>query len=129
MGFFMFGNLGENEKTMDQTIKFAIKLNPDVAHFSIATPFPGAPLYEEILKTGQLLNSDWNDFGILEGKGMFILGEVNPELVSQKWHEAYRKFYLSPKRVWREMKRFDNWMNFRLLFNAGKRYFLPNLGV
>jgi anaerobic magnesium-protoporphyrin IX monomethyl ester cyclase len=129
MGFFMFGNLDENDKTMEQTIKFAIKLNPDIAHFSIATPFPGAPLYEEILKNGQLLNTDWNDFGILEGKGMFKLGEVTPKLVSQKWHESYRKFYLRPSRLFQEIKRFDNWLNFKLLFNAGKRYFLPSFKV
>lgn len=129
MGFFMFGNLDENAKTMEQTIKFALKLNPNIAHFSIATPFPGAPLYEEILKNGQLLNTDWDDFGILEGKGMFVLGEVNPELVSQKWREAYRKFYLRPSRIFQEVKRLDNWLNLKLLYNAGKRYFLPSLKV
>lgn len=123
MGFFMFGNLDENAKTMEQTIKFAIKLNPDVAHFSIATPFPGAPLYEEITKNGQLLNQNWDDFGILEGKGMFVLGEVNPELVSQKWHEAYRRFYLRPNRLWREAWRWDNWLNIKKLGIAGLKYF------
>jgi anaerobic magnesium-protoporphyrin IX monomethyl ester cyclase len=129
MGFFMFGNIGENEKTMDQTIKFAVKLNPEVALFSIVMPFPGAPLYEEVLKNGQLLNKDWDDFRILEGRGLFILGEVNPELVSRKWHEAYRKFYLRPSRVWQEIKRFDNWLNIKLMFKAGKRYFMPNSRV
>lgn len=126
MGFFMFGNSGENEKTMEQTINFALKLNPDIAHFSIATPFPGAPLYEEVLNNGQLLNNDWDDFGILEGRGMFVLGEVTPQLVSKKWHEAYRRFYLRPGRIWQEAKRRDNWFNFKLLFKAGKRYFMSS---
>lgn len=129
MGFFMFGNLGENEKTMEATIKFAIKLNPEVALFSIVMPFPGAPLYEEVLKNGQLLDRDWEDFRILEGKGLFILGEVNPQLVSKKWHEAYRKFYLRPSRIWQELKRLDNWLNLKLLFKASQRYFMPNSDV
>lgn len=123
IGFFMFGNPGENEETMEQTIRFAIELNPDVAHFSIATPFPGAPLYELVIKKGKLLNQDWNDFGILEGKGFFRLGEVTPELVGEKWHEAYRRFYLRPSRIWREIWRKDNWFNLRLLLEAGKKYF------
>lgn len=110
-------------KTMNETIKFAIKLNPETAIFSIAMPFPGAPLYEEVVKNGQLLNTNWEDYRILEGKGMFILGQVNPELVSRKWHEAYRRFYLRPSRVLPEVGRLDNWLNIKALFKAAKNYF------
>lgn len=126
MGFFMFGNSGETEKTMDQTIRFAIELNPEVAHFSIATPFPGTPLYELVLSKGELIIKDWNDYGILEGKGFFRLGQVTPALVERKWREAYRDFYLRPRRLWKEIWRKDNWLNLKLLLKAGRRYFIDS---
>ena len=40
IGFFIVGMPGETEQTMDDTIRFACELDPLVANFSIATPFP-----------------------------------------------------------------------------------------
>ena len=123
MGFFMFGNPGENETTMEKTIQLALKLDPEVAHFSIATPFPGTRLYFKILKEGKLLNKDWDEYGILEGKGTFELGVVNPQLVAKFWHRAYRKFYLRPKRIFREIFKIKNWLNLPVIIKAGWQYF------
>lgn len=123
IGFFMFGNPGENEKTMEKTIRFALELDPDIVLFSIATPFPGTPLYNKILLEGTLLNKNWDDFGNLEGKGLFKLKEVTPDLVEKKWREAYRRFYLRPARVWRELRRKENWPNLKPLLKAGVHYF------
>ena len=41
IGFFIIGLPGETEATMDETIRFACELDPLVANFSMATPFPG----------------------------------------------------------------------------------------
>lgn len=123
MGFFMFGNPGENETTMEKTIQFALKLDPDVAHFSIATPFPGTQLYSKILNEGKLLNKNWDEYGILEGKGVFELKEINPKLMSKFWHRAYRQFYLRPKRISQEIFTTKNWFNLPVLVKAGWRYF------
>lgn len=123
MGFFMFGNPGENEVTMEKTIRFALKLDPDVAHFSIATPYPGTRLYYQILKEGKLLNKNWEEYGILEGKGMFELKEVNPQLVTKFWRRAYRKFYLRPKRILKEIFKIRNWLNLPVLLRAARQYF------
>lgn len=123
MGYFMFGNPGEDEKTMDQTIKFALELDPEVAVFSVATPFPGSPLYDLVFKKGEIIEKDWDNYGILEGKGFFKLGQVSPALVERKWREAYRRFYLRPSRVWQEIWRKDNWLNVKPLLRAGAKYF------
>lgn len=123
MGFFMFGNPGENEVTMEKTIRLALRLDPEVAHFSIATPFPGTRLYFKILKEGKLLNKNWDEYGILEGKGVFELGLVNPGLVAKFWHRAYRKFYLRPKRIFKEIFKIKNWLNLPVLIKAGWQYF------
>lgn len=123
MGFFMFGNLGENEETMEKTIRFALEIDPLVAHFSIATPFPGTEFYREVEKRGRFIITDWEQYGLLEGKVVFELDEAKPDLIIKKWHEAYRRFYLRPKRVLREVFRVNNWFNLPKLFKAGWQYF------
>ena len=48
-GLFMFGNLGENEKTMQDTINFSKSLDLDTATFHITIPFPNTD-YWKIIK-------------------------------------------------------------------------------
>ncbi|MBI4788756.1 MAG: radical SAM protein [Chloroflexi bacterium] len=45
MGFFIFGMPHETEATMEKTIRFALELDPDLAHFMIAAPYPGTELW------------------------------------------------------------------------------------
>ncbi|MCG2704144.1 MAG: radical SAM protein [Candidatus Omnitrophica bacterium] len=52
---FTFGLPGETERTIKETIDYALKLNPTSVQFSIATPFPGTRFYEEMEKKGYIL--------------------------------------------------------------------------
>ena len=52
---FVLGIPGETKKDMEKTIQFAKKLGSDFAQFTICTPFPGTPIYEEARKTGRLI--------------------------------------------------------------------------
>lgn len=94
--FFMIGNIGENEKTINETIDFSIRLNPDIVQFTIATPYPGTELYNIVKKEGRFLFKSWDEIGSYEG-AFFEHGELNKELVERKFKEAYRRFYLRPK--------------------------------
>ncbi len=47
-GSFMIALPGETPELAEQTIKDALKLDPEYAQFSIATPYPGTALYDEI---------------------------------------------------------------------------------
>lgn len=49
-GYFILGLPGDNEATIEDTIHFAESLPLDEAMFSIATPFPGTRLWEELIK-------------------------------------------------------------------------------
>jgi anaerobic magnesium-protoporphyrin IX monomethyl ester cyclase len=55
IGFFIIGLPGETEETMEDTICFACELDPVVANFSMATPFPGTEMYDQVLAQGRLL--------------------------------------------------------------------------
>ena len=47
-GSYMIGNLNETAADVEKTIDMAIRLNTNIAQFSILTPYPGTKLYEQI---------------------------------------------------------------------------------
>jgi anaerobic magnesium-protoporphyrin IX monomethyl ester cyclase len=110
IGFFIVGLPGETEATMDDTIRFACELDPVVANFSIATPFPGTEMYETVKAQGRILAETWDDFVFFEGKARFEMPGLPAELVERKWKEAYRRFYLRPKRIARTLGRKETWL-------------------
>ena len=58
---FAIGLPGDTEETIKKTLRFA--QNAGTAYqVSIATPFPGTPLYEEAKKNGWLNFNSWEDF-------------------------------------------------------------------
>lgn len=111
MGFFIFGMPNETEETMDKTIQFALELDPDLAHFMIAAPYPGTELWKWIEREGVFLSHNWDDYAIQADKAHFRIGNLSPELVEQKWHEAHRRFYLRPSRIARRLLMPDTWKN------------------
>jgi anaerobic magnesium-protoporphyrin IX monomethyl ester cyclase len=111
IGFFIIGLPGETEQTMDETIRFACELDPLVANFSIATPFPGTELYRMVERNGRILVNNYDDFVFFEGKARFEMEGLPAELVERKWKEAYRRFYLRPSRVARTMTRKKTWLD------------------
>lgn len=110
IGFFIIGLPGETEETMDETIRFACELDPVVANFSIATPFPGTVMYQTVKAQGHMLAETWDDFVFFEGKARFEMPDLPAELVERKWKEAYRRFYLRPSRIARTMIRKETWL-------------------
>lgn len=110
IGFFIIGLPGETEATMDDTIRFACELDPLVANFSIATPFPGTQMYEIVKAQGRMLAASWDDYVFFEGKARFEMPDLPAEMVERKWKEAYRRFYLRPKRVGRTLMRKETWL-------------------
>jgi len=111
IGFFMIGLPGETEETMEDTICFAIELDPVVANFSMATPFPGTEMSRIVKEKGRLLVKDYDDFAFFEGKASFEMDGMTAELVERKWKEAYRRFYLRPSRLMRTLLKKETWLD------------------
>jgi len=124
IGFFIFGLPGDTEETMEDTIRVALELDPDLANFMIAAPFPGTELYEMVLERGDLFSHDWRDFAIHDNKARFVIGELTAELVERKWHEAYRRFYLRPSRLWRKGLTPEFWRRLPTYLSDARRFFM-----
>jgi radical SAM superfamily enzyme YgiQ (UPF0313 family) len=95
--FFIFGYPGETATSMEQTVDYAIDLDPDFANFYPAVPYPGTALYEKVVREGLLplqADTDWAkleySYYVLEGNGL------NHRLVMQAIDRAKRRFFLRP---------------------------------
>ena len=99
-GSFMIALPGENPKLAEQTIQNAIKLDPEYAQFSIATPFPGTALYNEIKKGkwGKLTTEDFSEY---QGWNVVFLpkGYKNKEEVIKMSRKAFKTFYMRPSYI------------------------------
>ena len=59
---FIIGDFDETEQMVLNTINWAKKMKPEIAQFSILTPFPGTALYEQVINENRLLNKNWELF-------------------------------------------------------------------
>ena len=124
MGFFIFGLPADTEESMDDTIRFALELEPDLANFMLAAPYPGTELWEIARRDGRLFSMNWRDYAIHDEKAHYELPSLPAELVERKWHEAYRRFYLRPSRIWRKAVNPDTWRRLPEYASNFGRFFL-----
>jgi len=112
MGFFIYGMPGETEETMEKTTRLALELDPDLAHFLMATPYPGTEMWDILQREGLVQPGNWDELAIQEDRAHFSYGNLPAEVVERKWHEAHRRFYLRPRRIVRIAARRDTWRRF-----------------
>lgn len=94
---FMVGNPGDNRDTVQDTINFAKKIDPDYYGFAIAMPYPGSEFYL-IAKESGWLKEDVNNYDInnyILNTPNFGPGEVE-ELVRHAYEslEGYRNSWM-----------------------------------
>lgn len=117
-GLFMFGNLGENAKTMQDTINFAKELDLDTATFHIAIPFPNTDYWKIIMKEGVIYPKSYRDY-IAYGSVIFKHGELDEKTLLEMQKKAYREFYFRPKIILRLLKDVKNLEKLKAYLNAG----------
>ena len=118
--FFIVGYPGETTEDVMKTIDFACGLPFDQITFSPFNPLPGTPVYEALLKSGEIepgYNSA-NYFNItFSPKGMSV-----SELKRLHRYALYRSLLLSPRRLLFFLRAYS----FRRVFNYMRFYFHKN---
>ena len=98
-GCFMIGLPGETKSTVRKTLEFAKRLNPDMAFFQQAVPFPGTEFYDFVKENGYLTAESWDEWLDENGRLEFIVSY--PWLSAEEMKEMREKmmveFYTSPK--------------------------------
>ncbi|MBE2233431.1 MAG: radical SAM protein [Anaerolinea sp.] len=123
IGFFIIGLPGDTRETMQDTIDFAIELDPLIANFSMMTPYPGTKVYEIVKREGKLLMDDWEDYVFFEQKARYEMGDLTAELMTEMYRKAYRQFYLRPGPIMRRLQDKNFWMNLPRNIRIARRTF------
>jgi len=98
-GTFILGLPGETLETIEETIRYAIEINPHTIQVSLAAPYPGTFLYNQAVENGWF---DGTDHLLTDG-GTQIAQLSYPHLSSKvifdKVEEFYKRFYFRPRKI------------------------------
>ena len=99
-----------------RTVNFAIRINPDFAMFNVLAIYPHTELFDMAVARGLIDDQLWSGF----------VTDPTPDFRMRFWDEffdaeelagflklCYRKFYLRPRVVWRNLKQLGSWGELR----------------
>jgi radical SAM superfamily enzyme YgiQ (UPF0313 family) len=120
-GFFIIGLPGDSASSMQKTIDFAIKMDPQIANFCICIPFPGTELYQMIKKEGRFLVDI--DYGINAGfyanRVFYEMQGLDKTTVLKYYKKALKDFYFRPAKILELAKAFTSKDEIRWFFDTG----------
>ncbi len=103
---YILGLPSDTSNTFKNTIDYAKKLNSSYAQFSVFTPYPGTPAYENYKEKINVVNfEDFTQWKLVFEHANFSKKEVDELLIG-----AYREYYLRFSWI---LKRFINLFQFR----------------
>ncbi len=98
-GCFMVGNRGETRETLEKTLHFAKKLNPDTAQFFPIMVYPGTSDFSYYQEKGWIVSKNFRDWITPEGLHSSTIS--NPQLPYETLvgfcDRARREFYFRPR--------------------------------
>jgi len=98
-GCFMVGTRGETRATMEETLAFALELNPDTAQFYPLMVYPGTTAYRLACEDGCIVPASFRDWLKPDGTHNCVVrtAELSPAELVEFCDRARRKFYLRPR--------------------------------
>ncbi len=119
-GFFMIGCPGDNHKTINETINFALSLDLDYVQFNKLTLVPNSELYIRVKELNQI--DYWDEYT----KGNFDIVKTMPRCnvdvtdkeLDRLLKKAYLRFYYRPKFIIRQLLNIKSPGQFLKLFKA-----------
>jgi radical SAM superfamily enzyme YgiQ (UPF0313 family) len=92
-GAMIFGFDNDDLSSFDETLRFCLEADVDVAQFSSLIPFPGTSLYDRLTKEGRIITRDWSKFTYIPPGKVFIPKNMTCEELGRNIRRIYREFY------------------------------------
>jgi radical SAM superfamily enzyme YgiQ (UPF0313 family) len=103
-GMFVLGAETDDVKTIYETVDFAQGHGIDTVQIMILTPLPGTPLFNDMMKSGRLLHTDWSKYDVQHV--VFKPRRMSPANLQMETLRAMGRFY-SWKYVFRHLARLN----------------------
>lgn len=123
---FIIGGPGQTRADVEETINFALKLDPAYAQFTVMTPFPGTELYHMGLSKGLIKNDYWREYAKnpTENFETPVWEEhLSREELLNLFGQAYQRFYKRPKYIIRELYKIRSFGEFYRKARIGLKTF------
>jgi radical SAM superfamily enzyme YgiQ (UPF0313 family) len=128
-GTFMMGLPGETKETIENSFKFAVKLDLDSIQFSVATPYPGTEFWHFLSTKGWLNNSDYLDENGIQ-QAVYDYPNLSGEEIRLASEKLHRRFMFRPTFIWKTMRlAFSNWDEMRRVTRGLYEYSLYSLNA
>jgi anaerobic magnesium-protoporphyrin IX monomethyl ester cyclase len=122
-GYFIIGLPGETVETIQETIAVSKALPLDIALFHVAAPYPGTPLFFEVVENGWFRpGTNWEEVDMDEATVLDYPNLKAEDLLY--WQKrAFREWAFRPGPVWTFLKSMNSWAGFRSAVDIGLQTF------
>jgi radical SAM superfamily enzyme YgiQ (UPF0313 family) len=123
-GAFILGLPGETAETMEETMRYALELDPYSIQVSLVAPYPGTEMYARGVTEGWIVQE--GDKLVREGiqNAAISYAGLSPETIFGAVENFYRRFYLRPGPILRILKEMlQDRDEFRRRIREGKEFF------
>lgn len=107
----VLGMPGDTRRSIENTINFVKKLEPNYAIFSLATPYPGTDFYQKSKDERLIKTTDWSKFNLLSP--VIETVDCSLEEVRKLQKRAFKEFYSRPMYLLKQ-----SWMDGPILFKT-----------
>jgi radical SAM superfamily enzyme YgiQ (UPF0313 family) len=115
----------ETEETIAGTLRELARLDVDYVLFSIANPFPGTDFYAAAKANGWLAFGDYVPVDPARNS-IISYPHLPKERLEQLVSQAYRRHYLHPRTLWRELRKVRDLADFRDKLVTGFKFVQRN---
>ncbi|MDE6447452.1 MAG: B12-binding domain-containing radical SAM protein [Muribaculaceae bacterium] len=95
----------ETRETVLHTLREAKKLDVDQVMFNIVSPFPGTEYYEICKKNGWIKGGDYRPTDV-QRESILDLPHISAEEMERLLYRNNLSFFLSPRFIWKQLRRF-----------------------
>jgi len=128
-GTFMIGLPGETKQTIENSFKFAVKMDLDSIQFSVAAPYPGTEFWNYLNERDWLISSNYIDESGLQ-QAVYNYPNLSGEEIKAATENLHRRFLFRPRFIWKTFRlAFSHKDEMRRVFRSLYEYALYNLNV
>ena len=107
-GTILFGLDNQTEDDILRLIDFLLKIDLDLAEFTILAPFPHTKAYDDLMRQGRIFDHDWNHYNA--GQVVYQPKNMSPERLQELYEYAWKAFYQDETQEEKMFKLFTNVM-------------------
>jgi len=117
----IIGYPGETKNDILNTLTLLKKWDPDYIQVYCCVPFPGSPLYDEVLRSGWLSSTDWAMFE--QNFSVVNTPQLSDKEVMALRERIIKSFYLNPCKIVKTLLKIRSPREILFFLSFAKKYF------